>query len=173
MTGTTWASLRNLLIDRYGHLRARLTRQFGSDDLASESLHETWLRLHNQGDLGQIRHPLAFVMRIAENIARDRLRVERRRIHQADINDALEIADVKPGPEQEARARQEFEMAKRAISELPVRTQSILMASRLDGLSHQMIADRMGISRRTVLYELKRAIEHLDANIERFDESSS
>ena len=46
MAETTWALLRDLLTDRYTEFKVRLTRRLGSEELASESLHETWLRLH-------------------------------------------------------------------------------------------------------------------------------
>ena len=166
MAGTTWAALRALLVDRYGDFRTRLTRQFGSEELASETLHETWLHLHRQDDAGAIQRPAAFLMRIAANIARDRQRAERRRLRRSEVDAALEIADTAPGPAREAEARRDLAITERAIAELPERTQIILMASRFEGLTLQAIASRLGISRRTVLYELRRAIVHLDARLE-------
>ncbi len=166
MTGMPWAALRELLVNRYEDFRVRLTRQFGSEELASETLHETWLRLHRQGEAGSVHSPAAFLMRIAANIAKDRQRAERRRARRSEIDAALEIADPAPGPAQEAQARLDLKMAERAIMELPVRTRAILIASRLEGVSHQAIADRLGISRRTVLYELNRAVAHLDAQLD-------
>ncbi|MBR1221656.1 sigma-70 family RNA polymerase sigma factor [Bradyrhizobium sp. U87765 SZCCT0131] len=166
MTGTTWAALRALLVDRYGDFRARLTRQFGSEELASETLHETWLHLHRHDEAGAVQRPAAFLMRIAANIARDRQRAERRRLRRSEVNAALEIADPAPGPAREAEARRDLSLAERAIAELPERTRAILVASRLEGQTHQAIASRLGISRRTVLYELRRAIAHLDARLE-------
>jgi len=173
MTGTTWALLRNLLVDRYGDVRARLIRQFGSEDLANETLHETWLHLHGRSEALSVRSPLAFLVTVAENIARDRLRTERRRARRSEIDAALEIADSQPGPEQAAQARLDLGVVKQAVAELPKRTQAILIASRLEGVSHQAIADRLGISRRTVLYELKRAVAHLDARLEHFEAERS
>lgn len=166
MTGTTWASLRDLLVDRYADFRSRLTRQLGSEDLANDTLHETWLHLHRQDDAGPVRSAPAFLMRIAENIAKDRQRAERRRARRSEIDAALEIADSAPGPEQAAQSRFDLRLVERAIRELPERARVILIASRLEGLSHQTIADRLGISRRTVLYELKRAVAYLDVQLE-------
>ncbi|MDE1174713.1 MAG: sigma-70 family RNA polymerase sigma factor [Parvibaculaceae bacterium] len=169
MAETTWGTLRDLLADRYGELKARLTRRFGSEELASESLHETWLRLHRQGDVGPVQNPSAYLLRVAVNIAMDRLRFENRLARRSDVKAALEMADVAPGPAQEAEARAELQAVMAAIGELSGRTRAILVASRIEGLTHQMIADRLGISRRTVLYELKHAVEHLEARIERND----
>lgn len=166
MTGMPWAALRDLLVNRYEYFRGRLTRQFGSEELASETLHETWLHLHRQGEAGPVQSAPAFLMRIASNIARDRGRAERRHARRSEINEVLGIADPAPGPAQEAQGRLDLKLVESAIAELPERTRTILVASRLEGVSHQVIADRLGISRRTVLYELNRAIAHLDARLE-------
>ncbi len=158
--------LRDLLVDRYADFRARLTRQLGSEDLANETLHETWLHLHRQDDTGPVRSAPAFLMRIAENVARDRLRSERRRAHRSEIEVALQMADSAPSPERAAQSRLDLKVVQRAIRELPERTRTILIASRQEGLSHQQIADRLGISRRTVLYELRQAVVQLSARLE-------
>jgi RNA polymerase sigma factor (sigma-70 family) len=167
MAGTTWAVLRGLLADRYEDLKSRLTRQLGSEELASESLHEAWLRLHRTDDLNEIRNPRAYLLRIAFNIARDRLRADNRLARPSDVAAVLEVEDQAPGPAQEVEARLEFEALQRAIQDLPERTRAILLASRLDAMTHQAIAERFGISRRTVLYELERAVVLLEARMER------
>ena len=162
MVETTWGLLRGLLIDRYDDFRIRLARRFGSDELARESLHETWLRLNRQDHCDEILRPGPYLMQIAANIATDQLRADRRRANRAEIEAALEIADPTPGPAEQTEARLAFQEARRAILELPERTRRILICSRLEGMTHQAIADRFGISRRTVVYELKRAMDHLD-----------
>lgn len=168
MEGTTWIALRALLVDRYDEIRNRLARQLGSDELARESLHESWLRLHRQGDAGAVQSPMAFVLSVAANVAKDDLRAERRRATHSQARPLLEPVDPAPSPEAVAASRLALERVQKALEELPPRTRAILVASRLEGLAHQQIADRLGISRRTVLYELKRAVEHLDARLEDF-----
>ncbi|MBR1223163.1 sigma-70 family RNA polymerase sigma factor [Bradyrhizobium sp. U87765 SZCCT0131] len=163
MAGTTWAALRGLLVDRYEELKLRLTRQLGSEELASESLHDTWLRLHRDDEVGAVRNPPAYLLRIAINAAMDRLRADGRRARRAEIEAALDVADAAPGPARETEARLEIEALDRAMRTLPERTRAILMASRLEGLTHHAIAERMGVSRRTVAYELDRAIALLEA----------
>jgi len=166
MTGTTWTSLRDLLTLRYDDFRKRLTRQFGSEEVASETLHETWLRLDRPGDAGPVRSPPAFLMRIAANIAKDRQRAERRRTKRSVSDEALDVADPAPDPARTVEARLDLKKVEAAIAELPKRTQAILMASRVHGMTHQAIADKLGISKRTVLYELKQAVVLLDARLE-------
>lgn len=167
MTETNWAVLRGLLAERYDEFRARLTRRLGSEELAHESLHETWLRLHRPGDAGQVRSPSAFLLHIAVNIGRDLLRAERRLARRSEITAALEIADPAPDPARQVEARFALEVVERAIMELPERSRAILLASRLEGLTHQAIAERLGISKRTVQYELQRTIDALEAQLEK------
>jgi len=166
MAGTTWAALRGLLVDRYEEFKLRLTRHLGSEELASESLHDTWLRLHRQDEIGPVHNPRAYLLRVAVNTAMDRLRSDGRRARRAEIEAALEVADAAPGPARETEARLEIEALEKAMRALPERTRAILMASRLEGLTHQAIAERMGVSRRTVAYELERAIDQLEAGRE-------
>jgi RNA polymerase sigma factor (sigma-70 family) len=166
MAETTWALLRDLLTDRYTEFKVRLTRRLGSEELASESLHETWLRLNRSGHVGSIEHPSAYLLRIAVNIATDRFRAESSRARRSEI-DALLGAGREPlDPAFELQARLDLQVVERAIRQLPDRPRVILIASRLEGLTHQAIAKRLGISRRTVLYELKRAVEYLDAQLD-------
>jgi RNA polymerase sigma-70 factor (ECF subfamily) len=166
MVETTWGILRGLLIDQYDDLRIRLTRRFGSEELARESLHETWLRLNRQDSCGNVQRPGAYLMQIAVNIATDQLRADRRRAKRAEIEAALEIADPTPDPAEQTAMRMEFQNTQRAILELPERTRRILICSRLEGMTHQAIAEQFGISRRTVLYELKRAMDYLDRHLD-------
>ena len=49
---------------------------------------------------------------------------------------------------------------KRALAQLPPRRRAILIAARVDGLSHETIAERFDISRTMVQKELRRAIRH-------------
>lgn len=169
MADTTWAALRGLLIERYEDFKGRLTRQLGSEELASESLHETWLRLHREDEIGAVQNPPAYLLRIVINVAMDRLRGEKRRAHRSEIEAALEIADSAPDPAQTVQARLELKALEQAIRELPERTRAILVASRLEGLTHQAIAQRLEISKRTVAYELERAIAILEAGLDEKD----
>lgn len=171
MTGTSWLVLRELLVHRYEELKKRLTRQFGSEEIASETLHETWLHLQREGDAGSVHSPRSFVLRTAANLAKDRQRAERRRAKRSDIEDALDVPDVAPSPARVVQAKMDLQIVKLAIAELPIRTQTVLIASRLQGLTHQQIAEQLGISRRTVLYELKRAVVHLEERLEKRSES--
>ncbi|MGY3621408.1 RNA polymerase sigma factor [Bradyrhizobium sp. USDA 10063] len=167
MATTTWAALRDLLADRYDELRARLARRLGSEELASESLNEAWLRLHRQDDAGAMQSPIGYVLRMAVNIATDHRRAESRRARRSEVRAALEIPDTAPDPAREVEGRLQLEALQQAIETLPERSREILIAARLHGLPQQDIADRFGITTRMVRMELRRALDHCEACLEK------
>lgn len=168
MTETTWAGLRQLLADRYHDLRERLTRRLGSAELASEALHEVYLRLNRTDAPGQVSSPGAYLFKAAYNVATDRRRSERRHARHAvaDADILLEVPDGRPGPDGIVESRIELTALARALMALPPRQRAILIAARYQQLPRAEIARRFGISRRTVQFELQRALEacreHLD-----------
>src|SRR5262249_54384575 len=103
MAETSWAVLRGLLAERYEELKGRLARRLGSEELASECLHETWLRLHRAGNAEAVESPPAYLLHVAFNIARDRLRADNRRARQSEIDAVRGIADPMPGPDRAGR----------------------------------------------------------------------
>lgn len=145
---------------RYDSIRARLTRSLGSRDLADDVLHETWLRLHRTDAVGAIQQPESYILRVALNIAADTRRDERRRALQAESLATMPREDAKPDLAREMEARFEVETVKRALAELPPRRRAILIAARLDGLSHATIAERFKLSRTMVQKELRQAVEY-------------
>ncbi|MDQ8731538.1 RNA polymerase sigma factor [Bradyrhizobium sp. LHD-71] len=167
MGKTTWTALRDLLAERYDEFRTRLARRLGSEELASESLNETWLRLHRQDDAAPIQSPSGYVLRTAFNIATDRRRMESRRARRADLLAAFDIPDPAPDQARELEARLQLQAIEQAIQTLPVRTRDILIAARVQGLPQQDIANRFDISPRMIRIELRRALDHCEAHLEK------
>jgi RNA polymerase sigma factor (sigma-70 family) len=160
MTETTWTVLRQLLADHYDDFRKRLTRRLGSEDLARETLHETWVHLHRKDSTENVENPFSYLLRTAFNIATDRGRREDRLARRIEIRAVLEMADPAPSAEAQAEARSEIAVLERALEELTPRRRTILLAARLDGMHLWQIADHLGISQRLVEIELKHAVDH-------------
>lgn len=167
MTETTWTLLRKALADRYDDLRRQLVRRLGSEDLAHETLHETWLHLHRKDDGGTITNPSGYLMRTAFHIASDRKRKASRRARRLEIRAVLELPDATPGPMEMLEGRQELTALENALEELTPRQRTILMASRLEETPLYKIAGQLGISQRMVEIDLKRALEHCASRLDR------
>jgi RNA polymerase sigma factor (sigma-70 family) len=165
MTETTWTALRQLLADHYDDFRKRLTRRLGSDDLARETLHETWVHLHGKETIEGIANPFRYLLRTAFNIAIDRGRKEARLAGRVEIRAVLETPDTAPSVEEEAAARSDIAVLERALEELTPRRRAILLAARLQGMRLRDIAEHLGISQRLVEIELKHAVDHCAARL--------
>ena len=158
MSESAWASLRQTIVVRYDEIKLRLARSLGSREAADDVLHETYLRLHRNDAVGVIQQPESYIFRIALNIATDRRREERRRATQAEVLAAIRLHDETPDLSREMDARSSVEALKRAMTAMPARRRAILIAARVDGLAHDVIAKRFAISRTMVQKELRRAI---------------
>jgi RNA polymerase sigma-70 factor (ECF subfamily) len=160
-------ALRDLLLTDYSVIDRQLTRKLGSADLASDVLQETYLRLEGMDELGSVRSPKAYLFRIALNIANDRRRTESRRLTAQEVDCLLDIPDDRPSPAREIEYRSEFDVLKRAIAELPERRRQVLTLSRIEGVPNREIAERLGVTVRTVETDLKQAIEHCADRLKR------
>lgn len=156
----TRAELTAKFMELYPELRRRLGGKLRSRDLADEALNETWLRLSRDGDLGPVKEPRAYLMRMAANIAIDRKRAGAKLASAADIDALLSLPDAEPGPERAAMARLELEALEKALARLTPRRRQILVAARLEGRACREIAEEMGLSKRTVEMELSHALAH-------------
>jgi RNA polymerase sigma factor (sigma-70 family) len=169
MTAVTWTGLRQLLVDRYDDLQRRLARRLGSTELATEILHETYLRLNRDPvELGAIQSPKAYLFRTALNVAADHHRkAEGRRLNTVEIEALRGYADAAINPTRAIEARLEVTTLERAMEELTPRRRAILIAARLEDVAHAEIAARFRISKRMVEKELRTALLHCSARLEK------
>jgi RNA polymerase sigma factor (sigma-70 family) len=156
----SWEALRERFIVKYDNFRARLRRRLGSDDLARESLHETWLQLARSDGMRSVLQPDSYLFGIALNMAAGLKRAETRHASRVEIEAAIDFADEAAGPAEIVEARFNLKELESAIQELPPRRRTILLAVRIQEIPIQTIADSLGLSRRMVEIELKRAVEY-------------
>ncbi len=163
MTESAWKTLRNTLIERYDDLAKRLARTLGSRDRAENALHDTWLRLgrENQAELGEIRNPRGYLLRMALNVAETARRSEPKWLTYGERVAFLNAMDDRPGPEDIALNRSQLCLVERAILDLPSRRRAIFEAAWLDQRAQKDIAAEHDLSVRMVQIELKQAMQHI------------
>jgi RNA polymerase sigma factor (sigma-70 family) len=166
MTDAGWAELQRHLLTRYALLKKRLTRYLGSADLASDALHDTWLRLERGGALTTVRNPDTYLFSMAINIAANQRRAASRRLTTLEVDALFEVVDEQPDAARTVQARSELEAIVVVIGELPKRQQAVLLAARLEGTSRRELAHRFGVSERYIQRELQVAHEHCAARLE-------
>jgi RNA polymerase sigma-70 factor, ECF subfamily len=152
--------LRQLLAVRYDDLRRQLVRRFGSPDLATEVLHETWLRLDGTAELGTVHKPQSYLYRIILNVAADRRRAETKWASRAELEALQHADDDLLDPERIVAARSEVRALERVLAELPPLRRAIFIAATVEELPYRMIGARFGVSLRTVEREMSRALDH-------------
>jgi RNA polymerase sigma-70 factor (ECF subfamily) len=167
MTEAGWVTLKQRLLMRYIVFRKRLTRYLGSADLATEALHDTWLRLERGGELTTVHNPDTYLYSMAINIASNQRRAESRRLTTSEVEALLEIEDDTPDVGHMLEARSDLQALVMVIGELPVRQQAILLAARLEGTPRRAIAQRFGISERFVQRELQEAHDYCAERLEK------
>jgi RNA polymerase sigma factor (sigma-70 family) len=157
--------LLDYLTKRYANLKRRLVQVLGSDDLAGDALQDTWLRLQGKEEQGPIQSPGAYLVRMAVNIAVDAQRRQSRSLSYDDVEALKQLSDPAPGPAQLMEDRSELEALLRVMDDLPARRREILILVRWEGLPQKEVAQRLGVTLRTVEHELKRAHDYCDAQM--------
>jgi RNA polymerase sigma factor (sigma-70 family) len=158
-------ALQGALVANYEYLRRRLVRHLGCPDMASECLHDVWVRLGELDIRDDVLHPLAYVYRMACNVAVDRMRSNRSWQYAGDADVALEsLVDRAPGPELIAEARSDVAAVDRAMERLPGRHRGVLIALRINEMTRQEAAIRFDLSLRGVDTALRQALDYCAAH---------
>lgn len=165
MTGTARRLLARRLADRYAMLRKRLAARLGSADLATEALHETWLRLSKSEDPATVANPDAYLFRAALNNAMKLSAAERRSLSAVEIDAVLDLADDAPDAERTMIAKEELATLKRALASLSRRQREIFLESYVGEATHADLAARYKVSIRTIQSELRTALLHVMARL--------
>lgn len=142
-------------------LRKRLS---GVDD-AADVVQEAFLRLVGSNPDAPLRNPEAYLQRIVRNLLIDRSRHRSANVRHVSVED-LEI----PVPPEQSYAIEASDMKRQyrsAVDALPPRTREVFLLSRVEDVGYREIADRLGISIRTVEWHVAQAIIRIDQALDR------
>ena len=142
-------------------LLAYLRKQLGDGETAADLAQEALARMMKYRDAPEIEDRRSMLFRIATNLVAEHHRTQARR-HEAmhvPLSDADPLPTDTPSVEAIVEARRMVDLLiKRAILGLPPRCALAFTLSRFDGLSHQEIANIMGISAKMVEKHVARAL---------------
>jgi RNA polymerase sigma factor (sigma-70 family) len=144
----------------YDDLRAFLTRKCGSTMLAAEVVQEMYLRLRRLVAVPPVEEPRAYLFRMADHLAIDHLRAQERHAQRHVELPSEDMPSLAPSPEVIAESRQQVEILRRAVLELPERCREAFLLHKGLGKSYSAIAAELGISVRTVEHHLAKAMSH-------------
>lgn len=152
--------LARLVETHYEDLRVFVRRRVGSATVAQDIVQETWLRVATDPPARDPEQPLAYLYRVAANLALDRQRRERLEARHHAPGPLPDRADAAPGPDRVAAAREELAVLQCAVTELPERCRAAFLLCRGRGLTMREAAARLGISEKTVEKHVARALVH-------------
>ncbi|BBP60225.1 sigma-70 family RNA polymerase sigma factor [Pseudomonas sp. St316] len=138
-----------------GWLRKRLGNTFDAADLAQD----TFVRVIKARTALDIREPRPYLSRIAKGLLIDLFR--RRSLEQSYLEVLAAMPqEQQPSLEEQAIMLQALMEIDRLLLGLGPRVRQAFILSQFDGLTYPQIAERLGVSVRTVNNHMAKAMEH-------------
>lgn len=162
--GAQW-HLDLLYRDQAGLLHRRIRARVGSPEEASDLVQEAFSRLLGARAGQPLRNPGAFLNRIVRNLLIDRGRRNAVRPPFVSLEPGTDIAV----PPDQGRALELDQMRRRyreIVDTLPPRTREVFLLHRVDELGYREIAERLGISIRTVEWHVAQAIYRIGKELD-------
>lgn len=166
----TLPTLRAVFEAHHDELKRFVVRLVGCPELAAEIVHEVWLKVACYDPREPVNNARAYLYRVADNLATDWLRKDRKRARLA-AGEARpeEIVSSDPVPEAILQGRQEIEILERALLELSDNCRAAFLLQKADGLSIKMIGAQLQLSPRTVEKHIARAMLHCRSRLREAD----
>lgn len=158
------ATLDALYRGYHGWLLSWLRRRMQCSHQAADVAQDTFVRLLAAGPYVQPGEPRAYLATVARRLLMDNGR--RQRLEQAyreELERCAEYLEQAPSPEDILQAAQALEAIDRALSRMKTRIRQTFVLRYLEGLDQAQIAERLGVSVRTVQNDLVEALLACDA----------
>ncbi|WP_420455708.1 RNA polymerase sigma factor [Rubrivirga sp.] len=167
------ASLDQLYLEHRRPLIGFIYEKVGSRDLAEDILHDLFLNIWSRIDRWEVRGDMrTYLFSAARNHVWSHYSKQRVRRAHAEAERSDHAASG-VGREPEAVRHLEAEALDTAmarwIAELPDRRREVFELSRYGHLTYQEIADRLGVSVKTVETQMSRSLRHLRERLAAFE----
>ncbi len=136
----------------------RFLRRRSGPAVAEDLLHDAWLRLRERGDPEHWREPRAVIFTTAARLAADLHR--RERISERVLAAGHAWQPEQAEPELEVEAAGQLRQLEAALWEIPEVCREAFLLNRIEALSHAEIAQRLGVSTKSVQRYIERALRH-------------
>ena len=132
----------------------------GSD--APDLVQEVYLRMLRVSDAEAIRNPEGYLFTVASNLVKEHAVLDRRQAGQLDIDEwsVQESLGVIPELDGQLDTRQRLVRLGEVLRQLSPRCRTAVLLQYRDGLTHQQIADRLGVSAHMVKKYLAQGLAH-------------
>lgn len=138
------------------------SRRLRSTDEVADLVQEVFLRLAARSQNSEIGDLKSYAFKVAASVLVDRSRRHAVRHQSAHVQiEGEEGIELEITTDRIVEARDTLSNVRRALEELPQRTQTIFVLRRIEGLRYREIAERVGLSVSSVEKHMVRAIEHI------------
>lgn len=151
--------------ERRGQLHA-VARRAGNDD-AHDLVQDSFLKALEADRNAAVQKPLHFLLRVARNLAIDRLRSKGRASIVFSGAEAPDVADLGASPERALLASERLARALQIVENMPARRREVFLLHRIEELTLSQCAARLGISVKTVEKHMTEAMAQLSREIDR------
>ena len=161
----TFREKRDALVQ---YLRSRIGSEGDAQDIAQAA----FLRLWEKRDRLHSKNVASLLFVAARNIANDLLRTRKRhRDWTADTSIAsTEMSDGCESPERIVTGRNNLEIIRTILAELPDKCRSAFVSYKFNGLEYEDLARNMGITESMVRKHVLRAVAHCAARFSEMEE---
>lgn len=151
-----------------------LTTRLHSVSEAKEVAQEAYVRVLQLDKPGASNLLRAYLFRVALNLAIDRIRRRKTQQHAHENEpDLLQAAEDLCDPERYAVAREELMLVARSLQELPEKCLKAFLMYRLEGDTQARIAERLGLTDRTVNSYVRQAMLYCRLRLEGLSEEEA
>jgi RNA polymerase sigma-19 factor, ECF subfamily len=131
--------------DHRAWLLTWLRRNIACEHRAEDLSQDTFVRLLGRERLAPPREPRAFLLTVAKGLLFDHFR--RAALERAYLDELKALPESEqPSPEQRQLILEELQLIDRLLGKLSTKARAAFLHSRLDGLGHAEIAERLGVS---------------------------
>lgn len=161
----TDGELEQVYLANRDELTKVIRRRVGPDD-AADLAQDLYLRLSRlAGRLPNAREARLYLLRMAQNIGKDHIRLNQNRARLLQGVACLYEDMSDPTADDVIAARQEVMKLERAMTELTDRQRDALRRSRILGQPYSEIAEAWGVSVRTIELDMAAALRHARAKV--------
>ncbi|MCD0488611.1 RNA polymerase sigma-70 factor [Pedobacter sp. MC2016-14] len=120
----------------------------------------------NRSHIATVQHPTSYIFSIASHKTLDYQRkiASDKRLLEKVVASAIEFQNE---TEEQLIYKESAALIKQAVATLPERRRMIYELSRIEGLNHDQIAERLGISRSTVANQMVSALKYIRSFLEK------
>lgn len=156
------------LFDYYGGRIFNVALRFlHSRELAEEVVQETFLKVWvRRKEIGDAANFEGYLFTMVRNQVYDRIKqIARETTTKREFAQVIQPVD---GADRPLVEKQYQELLREAVNQLPRQQKQIFTLARIEGLSHQAIAEQLHISRLTVKTHMAKALQSLRQNLQRY-----